>query len=428
MDFLRTPDQLAPARWSPTHDRAAIKTSFQSLFSPAATPNVGPTHTLLAPSPAHGLTPFLAASAATPGLVPPASALLAHFPHYPSQSPAPQDPFAHGTPYLTAVAREAVRREFMSIPTHVAAAAAAAAGHHTALSSHSHSPDSHSSNKYSIQVVANTGSPPAITSQGDSYNGSQNGSHNDSASNNAPSTTSPTDATVPTTVASNENTSQHLSSPAASSASAASAGMVANPNCVSAEKAAPLSNQFPLPPPQQHPHLQHPITSKNAPHAQPQPPVHPYFFPHPQHPQNMFMFPHGPMMMAPPPHGPIFAPPGMIMYPGAQSMQPHMFMHPAQPSLAPQPPIPAKSETPEQRKARCETEKQDLIREFKKKTREAALVRFRQKRRERRFGKLIRYDCRKKLADARPRFKGRFVRLKTEDDDSEGAQVVPNMQ
>jgi hypothetical protein len=69
-----------------------------------------------------------------------------------------------------------------------------------------------------------------------------------------------------------------------------------------------------------------------------------------------------------------------------------------------------------------EQEKQDLIREFKKKTREAALVRFRQKRRERRFGKLIRYDCRKKLADARPRIKGRFVRVKDgeecEDDDS----------
>lgn len=83
-----------------------------------------------------------------------------------------------------------------------------------------------------------------------------------------------------------------------------------------------------------------------------------------------------------------------------------------------------RSESAAQKKERVEIEKQELIREFKKKTREAALVRFRQKRRERRFGKLIRYDCRKKLADARPRIKGRFVRIKDgvdedEDDDRE---------
>lgn len=90
-----------------------------------------------------------------------------------------------------------------------------------------------------------------------------------------------------------------------------------------------------------------------------------------------------------------------------------------------------KPETPAEKKARIELEKQELIREFKKKTREAALVRFRQKRSERRFGKLIRYDCRKKLADARPRVKGRFVRIKNgneyAEDESESAQVVPDM-
>lgn len=92
-----------------------------------------------------------------------------------------------------------------------------------------------------------------------------------------------------------------------------------------------------------------------------------------------------------------------------------------------------KQESQADKKARVEVEKQELIREFKKKTREAALVRFRQKRSERRFGKLIRYDCRKKLADARPRVKGRFVRIKTDEfgaeieEESESVQVVPGM-
>lgn len=83
------------------------------------------------------------------------------------------------------------------------------------------------------------------------------------------------------------------------------------------------------------------------------------------------------------------------------------------------------------KRARMDLEKDELIREFKKKTREAALVRFRQKRSERRFGKLIRYDCRKKLADARPRIKGRFVRIRLDElgeEDSECAQVVPDFE
>jgi len=72
--------------------------------------------------------------------------------------------------------------------------------------------------------------------------------------------------------------------------------------------------------------------------------------------------------------------------------------------------LPAK-ETQEERKNREESEKETLTREFKKKTREAALLRFRQKRRDRKFGKLVRYTVRKALADGRPRVKGRFVKM-----------------
>ncbi|GJQ15937.1 hypothetical protein GpartN1_g7728.t1 [Galdieria partita] len=59
-------------------------------------------------------------------------------------------------------------------------------------------------------------------------------------------------------------------------------------------------------------------------------------------------------------------------------------------------------------------EKDLLMREFKKKIREAAVVRFRQKRKERNFANVVRYDCRKRVADARPRFKGRFVKVNKE--------------
>jgi len=50
-------------------------------------------------------------------------------------------------------------------------------------------------------------------------------------------------------------------------------------------------------------------------------------------------------------------------------------------------------------------------------------VRFRQKRRERRFGKHVRYACRKQLADARPRVKGRFVKAPVPT--SSAPSVVP---
>jgi hypothetical protein len=64
---------------------------------------------------------------------------------------------------------------------------------------------------------------------------------------------------------------------------------------------------------------------------------------------------------------------------------------------------------------RADPEKDFLMREFKKKIREAAVVRFRQKRKERNFANVVRYDCRKRVADARPRYKGRFVKVQKEE-------------
>lgn len=145
-------------------------------------------------------------------------------------------------------------------------------------------------------------------------------------------------------------------------------------------------------------------------------------------PGMMMLGPNGHMMMAPAPG--MYAPPGMMVFGRQQAFPGGMMMgRPLQgPMATPSQDGSMKVETTEEKKKRIEHEKQELIREFKKKTREAALVRFRQKRRERRFGKLIRYDCRKKLADARPRVKGRFVRIKDdEEEDDESAQVVPDM-
>jgi len=59
---------------------------------------------------------------------------------------------------------------------------------------------------------------------------------------------------------------------------------------------------------------------------------------------------------------------------------------------------------------RKEIEKLFSVREFKQKTRQAAIIRYRQKKRERRFIKIVRYSCRKILADSRPRIRGRFVK------------------
>lgn len=69
-----------------------------------------------------------------------------------------------------------------------------------------------------------------------------------------------------------------------------------------------------------------------------------------------------------------------------------------------------KEETELAKPVKHDPRKDALMRELRKKTREAAIVRWKQKRRERLSGKHIRYTCRKKLADARPRVKGRFVK------------------
>ncbi|KAJ8907758.1 hypothetical protein NDN08_007863 [Rhodosorus marinus] len=54
--------------------------------------------------------------------------------------------------------------------------------------------------------------------------------------------------------------------------------------------------------------------------------------------------------------------------------------------------------------------KLEYMRLHKKKLREAAIIRFKQKREERKLGvKKVRYQCRKQIADSRPRVKGRFV-------------------
>ncbi|KAA8495497.1 Two-component response regulator-like PRR37 [Porphyridium purpureum] len=52
----------------------------------------------------------------------------------------------------------------------------------------------------------------------------------------------------------------------------------------------------------------------------------------------------------------------------------------------------------------------DYDRLLKKKAREAAILRLRQKRKERSFNTKVRYTCRKQLADSRPRVKGRFIK------------------
>lgn len=378
-------------------DRTGIKNSFQSLFSPSPGTNVAATPALLSRAPAPGLTPFLSATQ-TPGLVPPCSALLPNFPPTPSQKGASASPkhseHDQKTPYLTAAAKEAVRREFMSMPSYVTSLPPP--GANPQGSPEQQVPEKVASPKYSMQVAVQTGAQvPASAPHSSTTQLTHQKNEANEGSTSGPS--SPGDAKVP-----------EASSKGSAHKETGSSTQEATEKAASTH---PESQQ----PPQQ--------TQVVPPH------MHQYFIPPSQPPPGMVMIgQHAPVMMAPPPG--MFPHPGMVMFPGGQAMIPQhgMMMHPPQ-AVMPQRVVPPKSETPEERKARVENEKQELIREFKKKTREAALVRFRQKRRERRFGKLIRYDCRKKLADARPRVKGRFVRMKNEDDnDSEPAQVVPNMK
>lgn len=58
----------------------------------------------------------------------------------------------------------------------------------------------------------------------------------------------------------------------------------------------------------------------------------------------------------------------------------------------------------------AEKESTERTAEQRKKRRMEALARFRSKRANRSFTKKVRYECRKQLADSRPRVKGRFVR------------------
>lgn len=51
--------------------------------------------------------------------------------------------------------------------------------------------------------------------------------------------------------------------------------------------------------------------------------------------------------------------------------------------------------------------------------RKARIAKFHSKRKMRIWRKRIKYDCRKKLADSRPRIKGRFVKRSDMEDDDE---------
>ena len=58
-------------------------------------------------------------------------------------------------------------------------------------------------------------------------------------------------------------------------------------------------------------------------------------------------------------------------------------------------------------------------------SREARLMRYREKRKNRRFEKTIRYASRKAYAETRPRIKGRFAKRADHDADDEAAVPSP---
>lgn len=62
---------------------------------------------------------------------------------------------------------------------------------------------------------------------------------------------------------------------------------------------------------------------------------------------------------------------------------------------------------------------------YDKSDREARVLRYREKRKNRRFEKTIRYASRKAYAETRPRIKGRFVKRTSTDPLPAGYGVVP---
>lgn len=432
----------------PPLDRATIKNSFQQLFTPNMNSAQPGENTLFFPRTpmASGLTPFLNGGV-TPNLITPNIGMM------PMSTQMKGDPqnrsvatpdMLMSSPYLRAAAKEAVRREFLNMPSYIPGAVnvsptseqAVPAGELAQRAQQHQLVYTKDGQLVPSTATATSGASPSVLSDG----------------NNSPTEC---EARVPgiraSTLASGKNVDGITSpgnqrvpqtSPNSSNSDEREGSKSAGPESGSLAQDAQQTNSAQ--------HTSQPTQSEAmGAFMQRQPFFH--GMPQGMHPQGMFFMPPNAQMMMPGPHPNavfmhpgngmmMFAPPGaghhqMLPAPGMMmpSMPPqaHMAHAAAAAATGVRPPSkPTKPETGTERKARIECEKQDLIREFKKKTREAALVRFRQKRRERRFGKLIRYECRKQLADARPRVKGRFVRIKTPDsntEDSESAQVVPSL-
>lgn len=512
MEYLRTPDPFAAGLWTTPAgngsngssvtpgastaeqnggaqlDRAGIKSSFQTLFSPSVstTPAIfGRRQTV------SGLTPFINGGT-TPNLITPALGMLPGGPS-PRVETGRQNGGMRGvptpdmmrSPYLQAAAQEAVRREFLNMPSYISSADISAASEHAVPGS-----DFSSGQGQQRLVYAKDGAPvppntlsayskqdgngnlqtPPIGRNSDVMGSGRAVSADPNAKDHMPSTnqklnikeysppkgdrgqSSDASKAAQESPESNQrvpNASSCLESNALSRSAEHSTGQTV-PSLTGAQS---QGQSQPQAIPQRLPYTQGPMTAYAVNPGQMQGQQGQQFTAYPSGrppfgaipgPPGMYMMGQ-PSVIMPPPHAPgahlfthppgavmMFAPPGAAPHP-VMPPPPGMMMHSGHPGHIVHPSVaPVKTETVTERKERIEREKQDLIREFKKKTREAALVRFRQKRRERRFGKLIRYDCRKKLADARPRVKGRFVRIRSgdfdeDDEESEQAQVVPSL-
>lgn len=76
----------------------------------------------------------------------------------------------------------------------------------------------------------------------------------------------------------------------------------------------------------------------------------------------------------------------------------------------------------------CDADGNIRIGAYTKEERKAIIERFRAKKRRRVWRKQIKYDCRKRLADTRPRVKGRFVSRKEDSTDADGANFETNTE